>query len=632
MADVTIITPTLQVQTVGASEQQPQNASQTSGTKTAYLSPGALVAGTIIGKDTNGNFLLRTSQGTFPLQSDSPLTYNSDVLIRIGPSQLGNATARIVSVNGEAYASYSTPAEADSDSVSPSLLARSAASEASNIANATPATVRTVSVQAVTLPPPPAADTATPSPPAAPVPEQTEVTLHYTVTTSSPPPSAAEQLSPSEQSTTPLPTQADASPTSTPSAFTPSPASLPENTSYSSTSSTPQQGATASPASSPPTNTTTVQLPRVQVDATPTNVSKLIAPQPEQLSQAPQSAQSPFAPLSREEASTPTALPSTLQGPLYATYAKSNASSVSLTSSPPELPIPLPTVEATLVTTHPDGTLTLLTPQGTLTVKPESLPEGFSPQPGDTLTLTLPPTLSQIFSTPAPSTTSTSIADRVKDILTVLQTESPQAATALLTRLPTMGANFLSSSLLFWMNLIQGNVRKALGDEVADGLQATGHEDLLSSLSSPAGSSGVPSPATQEQPAPVWQHYALPFVYDGALQEARLYVKREAPRKEREQKKTSGDTRFILEVSLSQMGELQLDGLVQHKEQKTLCDLIVRTHTPFSPEEQQDMTELYTEAASITGFNGALRFSVSKHFPPLPSAGTPPPHKNDIVA
>ncbi|MEI7669220.1 MAG: hypothetical protein WCJ33_03970, partial [Pseudomonadota bacterium] len=100
MVDVTIISPVTSIKTVSPVGQQVAN-NQESITLLKALSQLSVVSGTIIGKDTNGNFLLKTSLGNLALQSNLPLTYNSDLVIRLDS---GNATvnnARIVSINGE---------------------------------------------------------------------------------------------------------------------------------------------------------------------------------------------------------------------------------------------------------------------------------------------------------------------------------------------------------------------------------------------------------------------------------------------------------------------------------------------------------------------------------------------------
>src|SRR5579872_1903111 len=148
MAEVTIVPPA-QVQTVAPAGGQPPQA-----TPQPNLSPGTLVSGTIAGRDANGNYLLKTPQGIFTLQSATPLTYNSDVTIRIGANLAGSTSARIVTVNGEPFLQFSAPAPATSDSVSQALLTQPTEPSAPPLP---PGVLRAVVVQA----PPPQAPAAT---------------------------------------------------------------------------------------------------------------------------------------------------------------------------------------------------------------------------------------------------------------------------------------------------------------------------------------------------------------------------------------------------------------------------------------------------------------------------------------
>src|SRR5215472_13540751 len=105
MAEVNIVTPINQIQSATGVIQQPQANAES-----------ILISGTISGRDASGNFLLKTQNGTIALQSNTPLTYNSDVVLRLTPNAAQGTSARIVSVNGEAFSQFTQPAQTETDS------------------------------------------------------------------------------------------------------------------------------------------------------------------------------------------------------------------------------------------------------------------------------------------------------------------------------------------------------------------------------------------------------------------------------------------------------------------------------------------------------------------------------------
>lgn len=605
MVDITLIAPTSQVQTVSAGGQQTQSATQTGVPAGAHLSPGALLSGLITGKDASGNYMLRTEQGTFSLHSTPPLTYNSEVVIHVDTSAGSNATARIVSVNGEAFATFSAPASEEGDSLSPSLLARTTPQSAHATTASMgelPSASRPLNLSAVTVPLP-AGTAQAAGVPAAPITPGTPVMLHLASQGSEPTASASPATAPVAAESVPSPSVASSVPTSSTSTTQPQLPAAPTLPA--------SPAATSAPPLAPAQNTAAAQGQNMATPAAP--------------AAAPINAQATTTtlPVSSQQP-TP---PAPLQSPQYAAYAKTTPSVNTLPSSLPPSPV---TLEATVLATHPEGEVTLQTSQGILSVKPESLPQGTVLVPTMPIAITLPASAALTPETPADS-----LATALQQILSAAQAKNPAAGNELLARLPTIGPEFISSSVSFMASLLQGNGRKLLGEAITSALHDAGKEEVLEAFDAHAANVaqqfGTPASSGQNS-APQWQSLILPFVYQGALQEARFYVKRDAPQKDKDGRKTKGDTRFIVEVSFSDMGELQLDGLVLPKDNATVFDLVVRTQTAFTPEERMDITQIYNHVAELTGYRGNLAFQVTKDFPvkPLSEIGNLP--ARDLLA
>ncbi len=613
MADAINITPPpAQVQTVSAGGQQTQSATE-AGAPQPNLPPGTLVSGTIAGKDANGNYLLKTAQGTFSLQSKVPLTYNSDVVIRIGATTAGNTTTRIVSVNGEPFADFATPEPNTTDSISPALLVQTPATSTTDTPTALPGVIVSA---------PPAAQ----QPPGTPAfTEGSNVIVRLSQ-------AAAEQLSNNPQETA-----ATSQPAATaPVAVSATVATQPQQIAQSS-----QPVAVQPQPSNAPAAPTTIPAAATISAAVETDLApqETVAPATQSgasQNQTPQT-QTPQTPASQ----TAQQIPATPASALYSAYTKQSATASSPAFAAPVSGAPAApataapsltqtaTLSAQIISADENGTLNLQTALGNVAVKAASLPALSSLAPGTAVTLELlaAEVTQAVSSEPAPLNELASSWQSLKDIMTLTNTANPPAANALLARLPQLGPGFLSNSTSFFTILLQGDARKLLGDDTVDTLRQNGRQDLLEKFSGELANLGASFAAPAERQIAGWQTLFLPFVYQEALQQARVFVKRDSPKKERSSKSTD-DTRFVVEVDLSELGALQMDGLVRKKEQATAFDLVIRSHRAFSPADQAEILAIYTSAAELTGFKGSLAFQVTRDFPvkPLEEAAGNAPH------
>ena len=102
------------------------------------------------------------------------------------------------------------------------------------------------------------------------------------------------------------------------------------------------------------------------------------------------------------------------------------------------------------------------------------------------------------------------------------------------------------------------------------------------------------------------------------MQQVRLFVKRDRKNQPGSPQEKSEDTRFVLEVDLSQLGELQLDGFVRTQPREVQFDMVIRSLLPLSKEIQQDILSIYDASGAIAGFRGGLSFQHVREFPVSP--------------
>jgi len=70
----------------------------------------------------------------------------------------------------------------------------------------------------------------------------------------------------------------------------------------------------------------------------------------------------------------------------------------------------------------------------------------------------------------------------------------------------------------------------------------------------------------------------------------------------------------VVEIGLSRLGAMQLDGLLRGKR----FDLMVRTHAALAAAMQGEIAEVYREGIAATGYHGDIGFDVKSPFPVRP--------------
>ncbi len=188
----------------------------------------------------------------------------------------------------------------------------------------------------------------------------------------------------------------------------------------------------------------------------------------------------------------------------------------------------------------------------------------------------------------------------LKEALEVLQDANPAVAQQVLnTVIPRPDAT-LSSTLLFFMVALRGgDVRGWLGESALRILERT--RPALAGLIKE--DFGARVRLADESGRGDWKILAIPIQNEDGIEQIRFMTRRH---REDEDPGEGGGTRFVVDVELTKLGRMQLDGLVRAKG-KTL-DLIVRTEMPLVPNMRDDIRGIFKEAAELTGIQGGVGF------------------------
>lgn len=197
------------------------------------------------------------------------------------------------------------------------------------------------------------------------------------------------------------------------------------------------------------------------------------------------------------------------------------------------------------------------------------------------------------------------------DMIDAATTTNPQiAAQFTATAIPNTGVTLTSGIALFLAILTRGQMPEWLGPDVVRLMESTNRQPLLNQLNDDFNQivrlAGEPTNSD-------WRVAMLPLMHDGALQQIRLYLReRFGSGDERDEKL---GTRFVIEASLSHLGDIQLDGLVR----SARFDLMVRTQEPLPPAMRSGISALFAQANEEFGVQGRISFQVQERFPVDPT-------------
>ena len=182
------------------------------------------------------------------------------------------------------------------------------------------------------------------------------------------------------------------------------------------------------------------------------------------------------------------------------------------------------------------------------------------------------------------------------------------AAQALAARLPGTGSGLAAATgamTNLWAAGV-GGVGRAPARR--DALGRSGRRDLADSLSSEfrQASRLAGEPASGD-----WRVMFLPLRHEGELHQINLYLR---GRRKGDKDDPDTGTRFVVEIDMTRLGPIQLDGLVHGRR----FDLMLRSRGPLSPAMRRDIEAIFDEARGIGGYAGAIGFQVAASFPVQP--------------
>ena len=101
----------------------------------------------------------------------------------------------------------------------------------------------------------------------------------------------------------------------------------------------------------------------------------------------------------------------------------------------------------------------------------------------------------------------------------------------------------------------------------------------------------------------------IPLATNTAIEQIQLLMRRLSANETDEELREGPGTRFIIDVNLSRLGRIQLDGFITETSKN--FDLMIRSNQKLIPEMQADIISIFEAAQGFTGLSGWLRFQAA---------------------
>lgn len=258
-------------------------------------------------------------------------------------------------------------------------------------------------------------------------------------------------------------------------------------------------------------------------------------------------------------------------------------------------------VKATVIGKSPSGHVVLRSEGQTLLVRQEgALPTG-------TKLLLAPLPLGHADQVVLPFSSEKEMAS-VRALVAALASAEPQAArTFLQETLPSPTQN-LSGTLLFLLSALQmSKLDEWIGARTLAVLEKAQKRQLVDQLTQ---SLDEASGSVHDAKAGDWKAWPIPLHHAGRFEMLNLYVRDRFSRRERDDdaRHEIKKTRFLITMTMSRLGSIQMDGLSQAKQ----LDLVIRSETPLPPSLPKELRETYIRTLDALGMAGTIIFQTGK--------------------
>lgn len=207
------------------------------------------------------------------------------------------------------------------------------------------------------------------------------------------------------------------------------------------------------------------------------------------------------------------------------------------------------------------------------------------------------------------------------EAVSVLQRSDPAAAQQLAQAIPDGGPRTLAAAISFVQAMRSGDARQWPGDTALRALERSSPRGahLAATLSGEVAELASRARDTGAE----WRALPIPWNAQGQIDRVALITRREGDSEtDGAGGKKGGGTRFLIDLNLSRLGPLQLDGMF--RQDIRAFDLVLRTKAALPDDMRRDLLGIFAGANAAMGLKGGLTFQVTKRFADPIAAGNTP--------
>ncbi len=209
----------------------------------------------------------------------------------------------------------------------------------------------------------------------------------------------------------------------------------------------------------------------------------------------------------------------------------------------------------------------------------------------------------------------------LEEALDLVKFSDPSGTQRLIAALPSLSPR-LAANLVAYMGAVrQGDLKGWLGEGALSAIEKKGGREMIKRLESEFKELSEIPARPRPSPSGSWTSFAIPFMSGKHIEPIHLHV-RNAPEETGEghgkggAASKGGGTRFVVELDLSRLGPMQIDGLMKGGDKK--IDFIVRTPAALPSEMRYDLNRIVDSVASASGLVGSIVFQANSRFVEVP--------------
>ena len=202
----------------------------------------------------------------------------------------------------------------------------------------------------------------------------------------------------------------------------------------------------------------------------------------------------------------------------------------------------------------------------------------------------------------------------LSEALQILTQHNPATTAKISHSIPSPGPRMVPATLFFMAALKMGMVENWLGGQAMQNLRDHGPRGAADRLT--ADFSTLSRQANEPLPGD-WRGISLPMLHDAQLSQIQLFVRRQHDDEANGGQDSGQTTRFIVNLTLSRLGDMQLDGLMRQKrnaagQSSKNLDMVIRTADRLPAQLMKDLQSAYAQGLADTGLQGGIQFQVKR--------------------